>query len=57
MAKNPKEFSIPSRDWPITASEAGNVLVEAQEIKANKVLYKAAIANLKAKKKALDTVT
>ena len=45
-AKEPKEYNIPSRDWPITAKEVGNVLIEEKEIENNGPLYKAAVANI-----------
>lgn len=49
-----KEFKIPSRSYGITADEAGETLITAEEIKANKPLAKAAAASLEAKKKAID---
>lgn len=51
-----KEFSIPSRSYGITADEAASVLVTAEEIKANKALNKAALANLRDQKKSIDKV-
>ena len=58
-SKNPQptEYIIPSRNWGITADEAGGILVEAEEIKKNKVLYKAAIKHLKNKAKCINEVT
>ena len=58
MAKEikPKEYQIPSRSWGITADEAADILMTRQEIKANKPLHKAALANLKAKKKAIGDI-
>lgn len=53
---NPKEFKIPSRSYGITAVEAADMLLTAEEIKANKPLNKAALSALKAKKKAIDAV-
>jgi len=54
--KHPKEYQIPSRSYGITADEAANTLVEAQEIEANKDLNKAALASLKRKKEAISKV-
>ena len=54
--KEPKTWSIPSQDWPISASEAADALTRAQEIEDNKDLHKAAVATLKKKKKAIDKV-
>lgn len=45
-AKEPKEYTIPSRDWPITAKEASDILITAKEIENNTACYKAAIANI-----------
>ena len=56
MEKEPKTWKIPSRDWGITASEAGDILVSAEEVKKNKSLLKVALAELKAKKKALEEI-
>ena len=53
---NPKEWKIPSRTYGITAADAAETLLTAEEIKANKPLVKAALANLKAKKKAIAKV-
>lgn len=53
---NPKEFKIPSRSYGITADEAAETLLTAEEIKANKPLNKAALSALKAKKEAIDKV-
>lgn len=52
-----KEFKIPSRSYGITAGEAADVLVTAQEITKNKELNKAALKILKEKKKALEAIT
>jgi len=56
MPKSPKFFTIPSRDYGITADEAANVLVSAKEIKKNKPLYKAAVKHLKDTRKAIDEI-
>lgn len=56
MEKEPKTYKIPSHDWGITSGEAADILVSAQEIKKNKALHKLALADLKAKKKAIDAV-
>jgi len=56
MPKSPKFFTIPSRDYGITADEAANVLVSAEEIKKNKPLYKAAVKYLKDTRKAIDEI-
>lgn len=53
----PKEYKVPSRSWGITADEAAETLLTAEEIKANKPLIKAALASLKAKKKAIAKIT
>lgn len=53
----PKEYNIPSRSFPITASEAADIKIAAQEIKSNKELNKAALKVLREKKKAIDQVT
>ena len=53
----PKEYKIPSRSYGITAGEAADVLVTAQEITKNKELNKAALKLNKEKKKALDAIT
>lgn len=52
----PKEYKIPSRSWGITADEAADILMTRQEIKKNKPLHKAALANLKARKKAIGAI-
>lgn len=60
MATNsvtPKEYKIPSRSYGITADEAAETLLTAEEIKANKPLIKAALTSLKAKKKAINKIT
>ncbi len=54
---NPKEYKIPSRSYGITAGEAADVLVTAQEITKHKELNKAALKVLKEKKKALEAIT
>ena len=55
---HPKEWNIPSREYGgVTASEAATMLQQAQEIKDNKPLYKAALKAAKAKKKSLDKIT
>ena len=56
MDKEPKTWKIPSRDWGVTASEAADILLAAEEIKENKPLLKVALADLKARKKAIDQV-
>lgn len=58
MAKEvkPKEYKIPSRNWGITADEAGDVLMTVWEIEQNKPLHKAALANLRARKKAISNI-
>lgn len=53
----PKRYKLPSRQWGITADEAGEVLVTAQEIKDNKKLYAEAIKQVKAKQKSLAKIT
>lgn len=55
--KEPKTYKIPSRDWGITASEAADTLLSAAEIKKNEPLLKVALADLKARKKAIEEVT
>ena len=41
--KEPKRYKIPSNDdYGITASRAADILVQAEEIKANKELHNAA---------------
>ena len=40
--KEPKRYKIPSSDYGVTASDAAETLVRAEEIKANKELYNAA---------------
>ena len=40
--KEPKRYRIPSDDYGIPASRAADVLVKAEEIKANKELHNAA---------------
>ncbi len=52
----PKEFTIPSRSWPITAVEAADTLVAAIEIKGHKELNKAALKILRDKKKIVDKI-
>lgn len=54
--RQPKTYKIPSRDWGITAGEAADILLSAVEIKKNKPLLKVALADLKARKKALSTI-
>jgi len=55
--KEPKTWTIPSYSWGISADEAADTLIRAEEIKANKELLKAARANLKSKKKAISKLT
>lgn len=38
----PKRYKIPSRSWGMTADEAADVLVQAEEIKMNNALLQAA---------------
>jgi len=57
MASNPTEFKIPSREYGITADEAAQVLMTAEEIKGNKKLNAAALKQLKTKKKAIEKIT
>lgn len=52
----PKQYKIPSRSYGISASEAADILMSAQEIKANKELNRAALKVLREKKKAIDKV-
>ena len=52
----PKTYKIPSRDWGITANEAADTLLQAEEIKKNKPLLKVALADLKARQKALAKI-
>jgi len=40
--KEPKRYKIPSSDYGVTASDAAETLVRAEEIKANKELHNAA---------------
>ncbi len=51
---SPKEFTIPSRSFPITAQEAADIKITAQEILNNKELNRAALKMLREKKKAID---
>ena len=46
--KEPKRFDIPSSSYGITAEEASETLVRAEEIKSNKPLMKEAARNKKA---------
>ncbi|KKM08046.1 hypothetical protein LCGC14_1727760 [marine sediment metagenome] len=43
QSSEPKEFNIPSRSYGITAVNAADTLVEAQEIRNNKPLFAAAV--------------
>lgn len=52
----PKRFKIPSSSYGITASEAADTLLRAEEIKKNKPLLKAALADLRARKTAISKV-
>ena len=52
----PKTYKIPSRSYGITAAEAADVLVAAEEVRKNKPLMKAAVSILKEKKKALNSI-
>lgn len=52
----PKEYKIPSRSWGVSANEAADILITAKEIEMNKPLHKAALADLKKRKKAADAV-
>jgi len=54
--EQPKTYKIPSRSYGITASEAADTLLQAEEIKKNKPLNKVALAELKAKKKAISEI-
>ena len=49
-------YDIPSQSFGITADDAAETLVRAEEIKANKPLMKEVKKVLVAKKKALDRV-
>ena len=40
--KEPKRYKIPSSDYGITAADAADTLVRAEEIKGNKELHSAA---------------
>jgi hypothetical protein len=53
-SKGPKEYNIPSRSYGITANEAAEIKITAQEIKSNKELNKAALKVLREKKKAIN---
>lgn len=53
----PKRYNIPSRSYGITASEAAELLVTAQEISKHKELNKAALKVNREKKKALAAIT
>jgi hypothetical protein len=55
--KEPKRFKIPSSSYGITCADAADTLLRAAEIKANKPLYKEALADLKKRKAALSSVT
>lgn len=52
----PKRYIIPSRSYGISSGEAADILLSAEEIKKNKPLLKVALADLKARKKALDKI-
>lgn len=56
VSNEPKTYKIPSRSYGITASEAADTLLQAEEIKGNKPLAKAAMADLKGRKKALAKI-
>jgi len=56
MPAEPKRFKIPSSSYGVTCGEAADILLRAAEIKANKPLLKAALADLKTRKKALSSV-
>jgi hypothetical protein len=51
-----KEYKVPSRSYGITAEDAANVLITAEEIKMNKPLLKAAKKHLKDRKKATEKI-
>ena len=51
---NPKEYTIHSRSYGITANEAADTLLTHREIRKNTPLLKAALANLKQRKAAID---
>ena len=53
----PKRYKIPSNNYGITANEAAETLLKAEEIKQNKPLLKAALAELKSRKKSIETIT
>ena len=53
----PKTYKIPSRSYGITAGEAADLLVTAQEISDHKELNAAALKVNRAKKKALAVIT
>jgi len=40
--KEPKRYKVPSNDYGITASDAADTLIRAEEIKGNKELHNAA---------------
>jgi hypothetical protein len=54
--KSPKEYTIPSRSWPITAQEAADTLIAAKEIQGHRELNKAALKILREKKKTVDKI-
>ncbi len=54
--EEPKTYKVPSRSYGITASEAADTLVMAEEIKKNKPLNKVALADLRERKKALNKI-
>jgi len=56
MPEEPKRYKISSNSYGITCGEAADTLLRAAEIKANKPLLKAALADLKTRKKALSSL-
>ena len=54
--EEPKRYKIPSSSYGTTASEAAETLLRAEEIKENKPLHKAALTDLKLRKKVLNKI-
>ena len=54
--REPKRFDLPSSSFGITADDAADTLIRAEEVKANKPLMKEVKAILKSKKEAINKV-
>lgn len=55
--KEPKTFTLKGKDWPLTAEDGAQILMDAEALKTNQPFLKAAMAVLKEKKKLIEKAT